>query len=164
MEVERVVAVGRAEVGTAEHRARGADGLAQVGERLLRLARAGGSGVSGVSGCSTGGCTEGSSAGFFPPQAVRVSSSNALSSAQRIRFMGDVFLSGIQNFPPECEKPPELTVVPPEKLGPLSWSSDSVLDGRAHLGGVGEAVLARGDLGAAGDGVARGLGRAAARS
>ena len=53
----------------------------------------------------------------------------ALSSAQRIRFMGDVFLSGIQNFPPECEKPPELTVVPPEKLGPLSWSSDSVLMG-----------------------------------
>ena len=90
---------------------------------------AGGSGVSGVSGCSTGGCTEGSSAGFFPPQAVRVSSSSALSSAQRIRFMGDVFLSGIQNFPPECEKPPELTVVPPEKLGPLSWSSDSVLMG-----------------------------------
>ena len=56
---------------------------------------AGGSGVSGVSGCSTGGCTEGSSTGFFPPQAVRVSSSSALSSAQRIRFMGDVFLSGI---------------------------------------------------------------------
>ena len=90
---------------------------------------AGGSGVSGVSGCSTGGCTEGSSADLFPPQAVRVSSSSALSSAQRIRFMGDVFLSGIQNFPPECEKPPELTVVPPEKLGPLSWSSDSVLMG-----------------------------------
>ena len=90
---------------------------------------AGESGVSGVSGCSTGGCTEGSSADFFPPQAVRVSSSSALSSAQRIRFMGDVFLSGIQNFPPECEKPPELTVVPPEKLGPLSWSSDSVLMG-----------------------------------
>ena len=90
---------------------------------------AGGSGVSGVSGCSTGGCAVGSSAGFFPPQAVRVSSSNPLSSAQRIRFMGDVFLSGIQNFPPECEKPPELTVVPPEKLGPLSWSSDSVLMG-----------------------------------
>ena len=88
-----------------------------------------GAGESGVSGCSTGGCTEGSSAGFFPPQAVRVSSSSALSSAQRIRFMGDVFLSGIQNFPPECEKPPELTVVPPEKLGPLSWSSDSVLMG-----------------------------------
>ena len=91
---------------------------------------AGGSGVSGVSGCSTGRLRGGGpSAGLFPPQAVRVSSSNALSSAQRIRFMGDVFLSGIQNFPPECEKPPELTVVPPEKLGPLSWSSDSVLMG-----------------------------------
>ena len=41
---------------------------------------AGGAGVSGGSGCSTGGCTEGSSADFFPPQAVRVSSSSAITN------------------------------------------------------------------------------------